>query len=122
MIAVTVLTSMDQSVAPLASNARCSTRSPALARMTRRRPQESWPAQETPAIRKACDRTSDSHPGIRGHPQVRSATTITNDGTAEAIRAGASYIVVGLIIASRIRRRGGSDRRGNTKIRRFVGS
>ena len=72
-------------------------------------------AQETSAIRKACGPDFQIvTPGIRG----ASAGADRNDqsrtmGPAEAIRAGASYIVVGrpIIAAAGSARRGGGDRR-----------
>ena len=100
MIGVTVLTSMDQ----LALRAIGVERSVldqviALARLTQQAGLQGVvaSAQETPAIRQACGPEFQIvTPGIRG----ASAGTELNDqsrtmGPAEAVRAGASYIVIG---------------------------
>ena len=100
MIAVTVLTSMDQEALRAVGVERpVLDQVIALARLTQQAGLQGVvaSAQETPAIRDACG--PDFHivtPGIRG----ASAGTERNDqsrtmGPAEAIRAGASYIVVG---------------------------
>ncbi len=68
-------------------------------------------ALETPAIRRACGpRFIIVTPGIRGG----SATTATNDqsrtlGPAEAVRTGASYIVVGRPILGAANRRAAAE-------------
>jgi orotidine-5'-phosphate decarboxylase len=100
MIAVTVLTSMDQEALRTVGVERpVLDQVLALARMTQQAGLQGVvaSAQETPAIRKACGPDFQIiTPGIRG----ASAGTERNDqsrtmGPAEAIRAGASYIVVG---------------------------
>ena len=100
MIAVTVLTSMDQEALRAVGVERpVLDQVIALACLTQQAGLQGVVAspQETPAIRKACG--PDFHivtPGIRG----ASAGAERNDqsrtmGPAEAVRAGASYIVVG---------------------------
>ena len=100
MIGVTVLTSMDQDALRAVGVERAVLDHViALARMTQEAGLQGVvaSARETPDIRKACG--PDFHivtPGIRG----ASAGTERNDqsrtmGPAEAIKAGASYIVVG---------------------------
>jgi orotidine-5'-phosphate decarboxylase len=100
MIAVTVLTSMDQdALHAIGVERSVLDQVLALARMTKQAGLQGVvaSAQETPAIRKACGPDFQIvTPGIRG----ASAGTERNDqsrtmGPAEAIRAGASYIVVG---------------------------
>ncbi len=100
MIAVTVLTSMDQGALRAVGVERPVLEQVlALARMAQAAGLQGVvaSAQETPAIRKACGPVFQIvTPGIRG----ASAGTERNDqsrtmGPAEAIRAGASYIVVG---------------------------
>jgi orotidine-5'-phosphate decarboxylase len=100
MIAVTVLTSMDQEALHAVGVERpVLDQVLALARMTQQAGLQGVvaSAQETPAIRKACGPEFQIvTPGIRG----ASAGTDRNDqsrtmGPAEAVRAGASYIVVG---------------------------
>jgi len=107
MIAVTVLTSMDQeSLRTVGVERPVLDQVLTLARMTQQAGLQGVvaSAQETPAIRKACGPDFQIvTPGIRG----ASAGTARNDqsrtmGPAEALRAGASYIVVGRpIIAAR---------------------
>jgi orotidine-5'-phosphate decarboxylase len=100
MIAVTVLTSMDQEALRAVGVERpVLDQVIALAHLTQQAGLQGVvaSAHETPAIRKACG--PDFHivtPGIRG----ASAGTARDDqsrtmGPAEAVRAGASYIVVG---------------------------
>ncbi len=100
LIAVTVLTSMDQEALRTVGIERpVLDQVLALARMTQEAGLQGVvaSAQETPAIRTACGPDFQIvTPGIRG----ASAGTERNDqsrtmGPAEAIRAGASYIVVG---------------------------
>jgi orotidine-5'-phosphate decarboxylase len=100
MIAVTVLTSMDQeALRTVGVNRPVLDQVLALARLTQQAGLQGVvaSAQETPAIREACGPDFQIvTPGIRG----ASAGTERNDqsrtmGPAEAIRAGASYIVVG---------------------------
>jgi orotidine-5'-phosphate decarboxylase len=100
MIAVTVLTSMDQDALRAVGVERpVLDQVIALARLTQDAGLQGVvaSAQETPAIRQACGRDFlIVTPGIRG----ASAGTERNDqsrtmGPAEAIEAGASYIVVG---------------------------
>ena len=100
MIGVTVLTSMDQGALRAVGVERpVLDQVIALARLTQEAGLQGVvaSAQETPAIRKACGPDFQIvTPGIRG----ASAGTERNDqsrtmGPAEAIRAGASYIVVG---------------------------
>ena len=100
MIAVTVLTSMDQEALRAVGVERpVLDQVLALARMTQEAGLQGVVAspQETSAIRKACGPAFQIvTPGIRG----ASAGADRNDqsrtmGPAEAIRAGASYIVVG---------------------------
>jgi len=100
MIGVTVLTSMDQDALRAVGVERpVLDQVIALARLTQQAGLHGVvaSAQETPAIRQACGpQFQIVTPGIRG----ASAGTERNDqsrtmGPAEAIRAGASYIVVG---------------------------
>jgi orotidine-5'-phosphate decarboxylase len=100
MIAVTVLTSMDQeALRAIGVDRPVLDQVIALARMTRQAGLQGVvaSAQETAAIRQACGPDfAIVTPGIRG----ASAGADRNDqsrtmGPAEAIRAGASYIVVG---------------------------
>ena len=100
MIGVTVLTSMDQdALRAVGVDRAVLDQVIALARMTQQAGLQGVVAspQETPAIRQACGPGFQIvTPGIRG----ASAGTERNDqsrtmGPAEAIRAGASYIVVG---------------------------
>ena len=100
MIAVTVLTSMDhEALRTVGVERPVLDQVLALARPTQLAGLQGVvaSAQETPAIRKACGPDFQIvTPGIRG----ASAGTERNDqsrtmGPAEAIRAGASYIVVG---------------------------
>ena len=100
MIAVTVLTSMDQeALRAIGVERPVLEQVLALARMAQMAGLQGVvaSAQETPAIREACGPEFQIvTPGIRG----ASAGTLRNDqsrtmGPAEAIRAGASYIVVG---------------------------
>ena len=100
MIGVTVLTSMDQDALRAVGVERAVLDQViALARMTQQAGLQGVvaSARETPAIRQACGSGFQIvTPGIRG----ASAGTERNDqsrtmGPAEAIRAGASYIVVG---------------------------
>jgi len=100
MIGVTVLTSMDeQALRAIGVERPVLQQVIALARLTQRAGLQGVVAspQETPAIREACGpQFQIVTPGIRG----ASAGTERNDqsrtmGPAEAIRAGASYIVVG---------------------------
>ena len=100
MIAVTVLTSMDQeALRTVGVDRPVLDQVLALARLTQLAGLQGVvaSAQETPGIRKACGPDFQIvTPGIRG----ASAGTERNDqsrtmGPAEAIRAGASYIVVG---------------------------
>ena len=100
MIAVTVLTSMDQDALRAVGVERpVIDQVLALARLTQQAGLHGVvaSAQETPAIRRACGPDFQIvTPGIRG----ASAGNERNDqsrtmGPAEAIRAGASYIVVG---------------------------
>jgi orotidine-5'-phosphate decarboxylase len=100
MIGVTVLTSMDQeALRAIGVERPVLEHVIALARMTQLAGLHGVvaSAQETPAIRQACGPDFQIvTPGIRG----ASAGTERNDqsrtmGPAEAIRAGASYIVVG---------------------------
>ena len=100
MIGVTVLTSMDpQTLRSIGVERPVLEQVIALARMTQDAGLHGVvaSAQETPAIRKACGPDFQIvTPGIRG----ASAGAERNDqsrtmGPAEAIRAGASYIVVG---------------------------
>ena len=100
MIAVTVLTSMDhEALRTVGVERPVLDQVLALARLTQLAGLQGVvaSAQETPAIRKACGPDFQIvTPGIRG----ASAGTERNDqsrtmGPAEAIRAGASYIVVG---------------------------
>jgi orotidine-5'-phosphate decarboxylase len=100
MIAVTVLTSMEQGALRAVGVERpVLDQVIALARLTQEAGLQGVvaSAQETPAIRTACGPDFQIvTPGIRG----ASAGTDRNDqsrtmGPAEAIRAGASYIVVG---------------------------
>ena len=111
IIAVTVLTSMDQDALRAVGVQRpVQDQVIALARMTQQAGLQGVvaSAQETPAIRQACG--PDFHivtPGIRG----ASAGTERNDqsrtmGPAEAIRAGASFIVVGRPITAAVDPRG----------------
>jgi orotidine-5'-phosphate decarboxylase len=100
MIAVTVLTSMEQeSLRAVGVERPVLDQVIALARMAQEAGMQGVvaSAQETPEIRKACGPDFQIvTPGIRG----ASAGTERNDqsrtmGPAEAIRAGANYIVVG---------------------------
>jgi orotidine-5'-phosphate decarboxylase len=100
MIGVTVLTSMDQqALATIGVERPVLDQVIALARLTQHAGLQGVvaSAQETPAIRQACGpQFQIVTPGIRG----ASAGTERNDqsrtmGPAEAVRAGASYIVVG---------------------------
>jgi orotidine-5'-phosphate decarboxylase len=100
MIGVTVLTSMDQdALRAIGVERPVLDQVIALARLTQQAGLQGVvaSAQETPAIRQACGpQFQIVTPGIRG----ASAGTERNDqsrtmGPAEAIRAGASYIVVG---------------------------
>jgi orotidine-5'-phosphate decarboxylase len=100
MIGVTVLTSMDQeTLCAIGVERPVLDQVIALARMTKQSGLQGVvaSAQETPAIRQACGpELQIVTPGIRG----ASAGTERNDqsrtmGPAEAIRAGATYIVVG---------------------------
>jgi orotidine-5'-phosphate decarboxylase len=100
MIGVTVLTSMDQdALRAVGVDRAVLDQVIALARMTQQAGLQGVVAspRETPAIRQACGPGFQIvTPGIRG----ASAGTERNDqsrtmGPAEAIRAGASYIVVG---------------------------
>jgi orotidine-5'-phosphate decarboxylase len=100
LIAVTVLTSIDQqTLSGLGIQRAVLEHVVALARLTRDAGLDGVVAspQETAAIRRACgDRFTIVTPGIRG----ASASVAGDDqartmGPAEAIRAGASYIVVG---------------------------
>jgi orotidine-5'-phosphate decarboxylase len=100
MIGVTVLTSMDQqALRAIGVERPVLDQVLALARLTQQAGLQGVvaSAQETPAIRQACGpQFQIVTPGIRG----ASAGTERNDqsrtmGPAEAIRAGASYIVVG---------------------------
>ena len=100
MIGVTVLTSMDQeSLRAIGVERPVLDQVIALARLTRQAGLQGVvaSAQETPAIRQACGPDFQIvTPGIRG----AAAGVERNDqsrtmGPAEAIRAGASYIVVG---------------------------
>jgi len=100
MIGVTVLTSMDQdALRAIGVERPVLDQVIALARLTQQAGLHGVvaSAQETPAIRQACGpQFQIVTPGIRG----ASAGTERNDqsrtmGPAEAIRAGASYIVVG---------------------------
>ena len=100
MIGVTVLTSMDQeALRAIGVERPVHEQVIALARMTQLAGLHGVvaSAQETPAIRQACGPDFQIvTPGIRG----ASAGTERNDqsrtmGPAEAIRAGASYVVVG---------------------------
>ena len=100
MIGVTVLTSLDQqALSAIGVERPVLQQVIALARLTQRAGLQGVVAspQETPAIREACGpQFQIVTPGIRG----ASAGTERNDqsrtmGPAEAIRAGASYIVVG---------------------------
>ena len=100
MIGVTVLTSMDQqALRAIGVERPVLDQVIALARLTQQAGLHGVvaSAQETPAIRQACGPEFQIvTPGIRG----ASAGTERNDqrrtmGPAEAIRAGASYIVVG---------------------------
>jgi orotidine-5'-phosphate decarboxylase len=100
MIGVTVLTSMDQqALRAIGVERPVLDQVIALARLTQQAGLQGVvaSAQETPAIRQACGPQFEIvTPGIRG----ASAGTERNDqtrtmGPAEAIRAGASYIVVG---------------------------
>ena len=100
MIGVTVLTSMDeQALRAIGVERPVLQQVIALARLTQQAGLQGVvaSAQETPAIREACGpQFQIVTPGIRG----ASAGSERNDqsrtmGPAEAIRAGASYIVVG---------------------------
>jgi orotidine-5'-phosphate decarboxylase len=100
LIAVTVLTSIDQGTLEEVGVARpVLDHVLALARLTQRAGLDGVvaSAQETPTIRRACGTSfAIVTPGIRG----ASAGEARNDqartmGPAEAVRAGASYIVVG---------------------------
>ena len=100
MIGVTVLTSMDQeALRAIGVERPVHEQVIALARMTQLAGLHGVvaSAQETPALRQACGPDFQIvTPGIRG----ASAGTERNDqsrtmGPAEAIRAGASYVVVG---------------------------
>jgi orotidine-5'-phosphate decarboxylase len=100
MIGVTVLTSMDQqALRAIGVDRPVLEQVIALARLTQQAGLQGVvaSAQETPEIRKACGPDFQIvTPGIRG----ASAGTERNDqsrtmGPADAIRAGASYIVVG---------------------------
>ena len=100
MIGVTVLTSLDQqALRAIGVERQLLDQVIALARLTQQAGLQGVvaSAQETPAIRQACGpQFQIVTPGIRG----ASAGTERNDqsrtmGPAEAIRAGASYIVVG---------------------------
>jgi orotidine-5'-phosphate decarboxylase len=100
MIGVTVLTSLDQpALRAIGVERPVLAQVIALARLTQQAGLQGVvaSAQETPAIREACGpQFQIVTPGIRG----ASAGTERNDqsrtmGPAEAIRAGASYIVVG---------------------------
>jgi orotidine-5'-phosphate decarboxylase len=100
MIGVTVLTSMDQqALRAIGVERSVLDQVIALARLTQQAGLQGVvaSAQETPAIRQACGPEFQIvTPGIRG----ASAGTERNDqsrtmGPAEAVRAGASYIVVG---------------------------
>ena len=100
MIGVTVLTSMDQeALRGVGVERPVLDQVIALAKLTQQAGLQGVvaSAQETPAIRKACGPDFQIvTPGIRG----ASAGTERNDqsrtmGPAEAVRAGASYIVVG---------------------------
>jgi len=108
MIAVTVLTSMDQNaLRGVGVERSVLDQVIALAKLTQQAGLQGVvaSAQETPEIRKACGPDFQIvTPGIRG----ASANAPSNDdqsrtmGPADAIRAGASYIVVGRpIIAAR---------------------
>jgi len=105
MIGVTVLTSMDeQALRAIGVERPVLQQVIALARLTQQAGLQGVvaSAQETPAIREACGpQFQIVTPGIRG----ASAGSERNDqsrtmGPAEAIRAGASYIVVGRPIIS----------------------
>jgi orotidine-5'-phosphate decarboxylase len=105
MIGVTVLTSMDeQALRAIGIERPVLQQVIALARLTQQAGLQGVvaSAQETPAIREACGpQFQIVTPGIRG----ASAGSERNDqsrtmGPAEAIRAGASYIVVGRPIIS----------------------
>jgi len=100
MIGVTVLTSMDQqALRAIGVERSVLDQVIALARLTQQAGLQGVvaSAQETPAIRQACGPEFQIvTPGIRG----ASAGTELNDqsrtmGPAEAVRAGASYIVIG---------------------------
>jgi len=100
MIGVTVLTSLDQqALSAIGVERPVLQQVIALARLTQRAGLQGVVAspQETPAIREACGpQFQIVTPGIRG----ASAGTERNDqsrtmGPAEAIKAGANYIVVG---------------------------
>jgi orotidine-5'-phosphate decarboxylase len=100
LIGVTVLTSLDQEALQTVGVERpVLDQVIALARLTRQAGLQGVvaSAQETPAIRQACgEEFQIVTPGIRG----AAAGTERNDqsrtmGPAEAVRAGASYIVVG---------------------------
>jgi orotidine-5'-phosphate decarboxylase len=100
LIAVTVLTSMDeQTLRDLGVTRPLAEQVVALAKMTQAAGLDGVvaSAQETPAIRAACGpRFAIVTPGIRG----ASAGSERNDqartmGPAEAVQAGASYLVVG---------------------------
>ena len=98
MIGVTVLTSMDhEALRAIGVERPVLDQVIALARLTQQAGMQGVvaSAQETAAIREACGREFQIvTPGIRGAGAERNDQSRTM-GPAEAIRAGASYIVVG---------------------------
>ena len=125
MIGVTVLTSMDQeALRSIGVQRPVLEQVLALARMTKDAGLQGVvaSAQETPEIRKACGPDFQIvTPGIRG----ASAGAERNDqsrtmGPAEAIKAGASYIVVGRPIIAAQDPRGAAE--AIVEELRFVGS